>query len=113
MVTNPMEPETTGLADVLKALASIQNELTKLGERVAALESAAHAKPATAPSPPPAQPESLSDELVLIIGAAIAAFLGKKAHIRGIRLLDSAAWAQQGRVTIQASHALNSARSQS
>ena len=40
------------------------------------------------------------------ISAAIAAFLGKKPHIRQIRLLGSAAWSQQGRLTIQASHAL-------
>ena len=48
-----------------------------------------------------------------MISAAIAAFVGKKAHIRQIRLIGSAAWAQQGRVTIQASHALSvhSARS--
>jgi methylmalonyl-CoA carboxyltransferase large subunit len=49
----------------------------------------------------------LSEELLLVISAAIAAFLGKKPHIRQIRLLGSAAWPQQGRVTIQASHALS------
>ena len=49
--------------------------------------------------------EPLSEELVLVISAAIAAFLGKRPHIRQIRLLGSAAWAQQGRLTIQASHA--------
>jgi methylmalonyl-CoA carboxyltransferase large subunit len=43
----------------------------------------------------------------MVIGAAVAAFLGKKAHVRQIRLLGSAAWSQQGRVTIQASHALS------
>jgi methylmalonyl-CoA carboxyltransferase 12S subunit len=47
-----------------------------------------------------------SEEIVLIISAAVAAFLGKKAPIRQIRLLGSTAWAQQGRVTIQASHTL-------
>ena len=51
--------------------------------------------------------EALSEEVVLVISAAIAAFLGKKPRIRQIRLLGSAAWAQQGRVTIQASHALS------
>jgi methylmalonyl-CoA carboxyltransferase large subunit len=45
--------------------------------------------------------------LVLVICAAFAAFLGKKPRIRQIRLLGSAAWAQQGRVTIQASHVLS------
>jgi methylmalonyl-CoA carboxyltransferase large subunit len=53
------------------------------------------------------QPEGLSEELVLVISAAIAAFLGKKPHIRQIRLLSSHAWAEHGRVTIQASHALS------
>jgi methylmalonyl-CoA carboxyltransferase large subunit len=69
---------------------------------------------ALATSLAPAQPaapeaEGLSEELVLVISAAVAAFLGKKAHIRQIRLLGSAAWAQQGRATIQASHALSHA----
>jgi methylmalonyl-CoA carboxyltransferase large subunit len=41
-----------------------------------------------------------------VIGAAVAAFLGKKAHVRQVRLLGSHPWAQQGRVTIQASHQL-------
>jgi len=44
--------------------------------------------------------------LVPVIGAAIAAYLGKRPHIRQIRLLRSDAWAQEGRTTIQASHAL-------
>ena len=34
-------------------------------------------------------PEALSEELVLVIGAAVAAFLGKRPHIRQIRLLGS------------------------
>jgi len=102
-----MKPETNGLADVLKALASIQDELTSLSRRVAELESAAQAQSAD----PPAH-EALSDELVIVLGAAVAAFLGKKARIRRIQPLGSNVWAQQGRVTIQASHALSTARSQ-
>ncbi len=42
----------------------------------------------------------------MVISAAVAAFLGKRPHIRQIRLLGAAAWAHQGRLTIQASHAL-------
>ena len=52
-------------------------------------------------------PGELDEELIAVISSAIAAFLGKKPHIRQIRLIGSAAWAQQGRVTIQASHALS------
>ena len=71
---------------------------------------------AAAPAPPPSppqeatvkegKPEALSEEILLVLSAAVAAFLGKKAHIRQVRLLDTGAWSQQGRVTIQASHNL-------
>jgi methylmalonyl-CoA carboxyltransferase large subunit len=103
------------LADTLEAL---RQEVARLSERVAALEKAngqasVPAAPAPARAAAPAAPapaaEGLSEEQVLVISAAVAAFLGKKAHIRQIRLLGSAAWAQLGRTTIQASHALGHA----
>ncbi|MBX3481623.1 MAG: hypothetical protein KF842_14615, partial [Caulobacter sp.] len=56
-----------------------------------------------AAGPPPLD---VSDELALVIAAAVAAYLGKRPRIKHIRLLGSAAWAQQGRVFIQASHGL-------
>jgi methylmalonyl-CoA carboxyltransferase large subunit len=111
-----MKPETANSSQVAEALESLRRELARLSERVAALEGAVGVKlraPASAPSAPPpdnkrpAEAEGLSEELVLVISAAIAAFLGMKPHIRQIRLLGSAAWAQQGRTTIQASHALS------
>jgi len=103
-----MNAETIDLAQVLDALGSIRQDLTHLGERVAALEAAAGVKRAAAvpAAAPKAEPEGLSEELILVLSAAIAAFLGMKPHIRQIRLLGTAAWAQQGRATIQASHAL-------
>jgi methylmalonyl-CoA carboxyltransferase large subunit len=96
-------------AGLREAVAAVREELARLGERVAALEAAAGVRPrAAAPAPPPASTaEGLSEELILVISAAIAAFLGKKPHIRQIRLLGTAAWSQQGRVMIQASHALS------
>ncbi len=123
-----MKSDTVDLTRVVSSLESLRQELSSLSQRVAALETATPTSvsavkkevesksPGLAPSPPPAQPavaEKLSEELIMVISAAIAAFVGKKAHIRQIRLIGSAAWAQQGRVTIQASHALSvhSARS--
>jgi methylmalonyl-CoA carboxyltransferase large subunit len=50
--------------------------------------------------------EGITEEEVLAISAAVAAFLGVRAHIRQIRLVSTNAWAQQGRVYIQASHRL-------
>jgi methylmalonyl-CoA carboxyltransferase large subunit len=50
--------------------------------------------------------EQISEETMLVIAAAVAAYLGERAHIRVVRLVPSHAWAQQGRVSIQASHQL-------
>jgi len=106
-----MTTDAMTLARVADALEALRQELARLSARVAALEVVAPAAgralaPATADqaAPRPAA-EGLSDELVLVISAAIAAFLGKKPHIRQIRLLGSPAWLHQGRITIQASHA--------
>jgi methylmalonyl-CoA carboxyltransferase large subunit len=98
-----MPAEKPNTDTLVAALEALRQEVARLGERVAALEGHASA---------PAQPqttevaEELSEELLLVLSAAIAAYLGKKAPIRQIRLLRSDAWAQQGRTTIQASHAL-------
>jgi methylmalonyl-CoA carboxyltransferase large subunit len=111
-----MKTETEEPAQLSDAIRALREELARLGERVAALEAAAGVKPAArgtpipraVSTPPPApQAEGLSEELLLVLSAAVAAFLGKKPHIRQIRLLGTTAWAQQGRVTIQASHALS------
>ena len=91
----------------------LRSEIRELSERVALLESpgpAAAARPKepepTAAAPAPPVVEELSEELMLVISAAVAAYLGVRAHIRQVRLIRSPAWAQQGRVSIQASHHL-------
>ena len=111
-------------------LQDIQSQLAHLVQRVAGLEelaslSGSEAVPAA--SEPEVQPvaaepvaasaaeaapsavveSDISEEEVLAISAAIAAWLGVQAHIRQIRLIRTGAWAQQGRVTIQSSHTLN------
>ena len=115
-----MKPDT-----IQQALEALRQEIVQLGQRVAALEAASRTPsepdeskpdaparqskpdaPAREPAKPQAAAEEISEEILLVISAAIAAFLGKKAPIRQIRLLGSAAWAQQGRVIIQASHSL-------
>ena len=73
---------------------------------------AAPAPAIPAPGPEPAEPaiaEEISPEIIMVLSAAVAAFLGKRARIRGARLVrtaPSSAWAQQGRVFVQASHNL-------
>jgi methylmalonyl-CoA carboxyltransferase large subunit len=107
-----MKPQTEDWTRISDALGALREEVARLSQRVAVLESRLQPAEAGTPTSPGAvlrpapEAENLSEELIVVISAAIAAFLGKKPHIRQIRLLGAAAWAQQGRVTIQASHNL-------
>jgi len=61
-----------------------------------------------APKPQPAK-EEITPEILAIIAAAVAQFVGAGTRIRSTRMVPMAegnAWAQQGRVIIQASHNL-------
>jgi len=123
-------PESDSAA-LRSTLEDLRSQLAKLSQRVAGLEQLASMSgsesvpvatagsletnaPALLPAPPAtaelsslAEAAGISEEEVLAISAALAAWLGVQAHIRQIRLIRTGAWAQQGRVTIQASHRLN------
>jgi methylmalonyl-CoA carboxyltransferase large subunit len=54
----------------------------------------------------------VSPQVLVVIAAAVTAFLGKKVRIRSAKMLQSPyeivnPWAQQGRVIVQASHFLS------
>ena len=110
-----MEMERLDGIQVAETLTALRQELARLSERVAALEArmkGEKAAPVPAPVAAPTSsiapaPPAISEELLVVISAAVAAFLGKKPHIRQIRLLGTTAWSQQGRVTIEASHVLS------
>ena len=110
--------KTVKTKDLLAILEQVQAQLGALAERVERLESGGAIQPpsaATAAAPaviePPPVKEPVAPELtqqeILAISAALGAYLGVRVRIRQIRLLSSQAWAQQGRVTIQASHFLH------
>ena len=68
----------------------------------------AEAVEATAP-PAPEAPDEITAERMAVIAAAVTAFLGRKVKIHQARLVNPevvSPWAQQGRVFVQASHAL-------
>lgn len=94
-------------APLLAVIEALRAEVRSLGARVGELEArlaaAAHAAPALA-TPAPVIQGDISEEELLALSAAIAAFLGVRARIRHVRLVHSATWAQVGRVHIQASH---------
>jgi methylmalonyl-CoA carboxyltransferase large subunit len=80
--------------DTLALIAQLREELTTLKSRVSALERQVAKTATTAPS----------EEEMLAISAAVAAFLGVRARIRQVRLVHSSAWAQVGRMGTHASH---------
>ena len=82
--------------DPLALVAEMREEINALKLRVSALERNA-ALAAAAPAAP-------SEEDMLAISAAVAAFLGVRARIRQVRLVHSSAWAQVGRMGTHASH---------
>jgi methylmalonyl-CoA carboxyltransferase large subunit len=105
--------EATNVNDLCAALTEVRSELQLLSARLARLESAQPAIDATkGPAVPqpiaaPVVPEAISEELMLVISAAVAAFLGERAHIRQVHIVRSSGWSNVGRVFIQASHILN------
>jgi methylmalonyl-CoA carboxyltransferase large subunit len=98
-------------SELASAIEDLKKEVLALSERVAKLEHPTAAAPAAAPPMvEPLEPEPIPDiteEELLAISGALAAYLGVRVHIRQIRLISSNAWAQVGRVFIQASHSLH------
>ena len=59
--------------------------------------------------------EEITPEMLVVMAAAVTAFLGKKVRIRSAKMLQSPyevvnPWSQQGRVFVQASHNLRPRR---
>ena len=95
-------------SELVSAIEDIKRELAALSERVAKLESPpAPAAPAASPPASPEPTPDITEEELLAISGALAAYFGVRVHIRQIRLISSGAWAQVGRVFIQASHRLH------
>jgi len=112
------ERKLDALTSTLNAL---QTQVAKLGHPttikpaaapvsvpVAKAEAAAPTAKAAAP-----QAEEVTPEMLVVMAAAVTAFLGKKVRIRSAKMLQSPyeivnPWSQQGRVFVQASHNLRS-----
>jgi hypothetical protein len=111
-----------------RQLSALTGTLKGLETRVAELAKAPAAiRPATVPAAAPAakveapaakaavdrKQEEVAPEIMVVIAAAVTAFLGKKVRIRSAKTLQSPyeivnPWSQQGRVFVQASHNLRS-----
>jgi len=95
-----------------------ESRLQSLAKTIQDLESRlAELSKTPAPAPTQTQPvvpekkEEVSPEMIIVLSAAVTAFLGKKVRIRSAKMLQSPyeivnPWSQQGRVIVQASHNL-------
>ena len=99
-----------------RRLSELRTQINTLEARIAelsqssALRDAAAAQARAAQTTPgkPIQAE-VTPEILVVLAAAATAYLGKNARVRSARTLQSPyrnvnLWAQQGRVSIQASH---------
>ena len=82
------------------SLEQLSAEIAQLKQMISALT----ARLASMEAAPKAAEEAVSEETLLAIAAAVAAYLGHKPKIKQVRLVRSPQWAQEGRVSIQASH---------
>ena len=99
------------LEEMRAQLASLTERVTGIENRVAPRQQVTGAVKAETSKATPTDSSvaieaGITEEEVLAISAALAAWLGVQPHIRQIRLIRSSSWAQQGRVTIQTSHGL-------
>lgn len=99
--------------ELLATLQALRDEVRGLSRRVAELEGSLAAagiqRPAAppsvvAPAPAAAPAAEITEETLLAISAAVAAYLGVRAHIRQVRLIQSTTWGQIGRLNVHASH---------
>lgn len=104
---NELESLKTALAAILNRISSLEAAIQPSVPAPAVVAAPAPAEPATIAAPVVEEVEEIGDEVMLAISAAVAAFLGERAHIRTVRLARTGAWAQQGRVFIQASHRIS------
>lgn len=102
-----------------RAIAALRREMEEeISVAVALVRTTQTPTPVTAAQPvavetqpASAERQELTAEMLVVIAAAVTAFLGKKVRIRSAKVLETPyelinPWAQQGRVVIQASHNL-------
>ncbi len=75
-----------------------------LTDRVEQLESELAALRAITPAP------EVSEDVVVAISAAVAAFLGHRAKVKQVHYRTGAAYAQQGRAVVQGRHNIHGSR---
>ena len=105
------------VASLATSVEMLREQVAEQSKVIAALgarldgSSAAAAQPSASGSRAQEKDDAVEPEILLVIAAAVTAFLGK-VRIRSAKMLQSPyeiinPWAQQGRVSVQASHRLS------
>jgi methylmalonyl-CoA carboxyltransferase large subunit len=100
---------TVLLEEMNDRLRGMEERIHNLESRVVEAPKPMAAAPVPAALPVAAKEEQIEPEVLMVIAAAVSAFMGHKARIRRIRRSATPGmnpWAQQGRVSIQASHSV-------
>jgi hypothetical protein len=96
------------LSELRTQINALEARIAELSQSPALRDAAAQARAAQTTPGKPIQAE-VTPEILVVLAAAATAYLGKNARVRSARMLQSPyrivnLWAQQGRVSIQASH---------
>ena len=97
MSTTPTPRPAAGPADLAAQVEQLTAAVTALTDRIASLETRLDA---VHPS------GEVTDEVLLAIAAACAAYLGKRATVKQVHLRRHTTWAKQGRAEVQYSHTI-------
>lgn len=81
------------MSETTEIVAELKAHLLKLEARVQTLDDEAARR----------HPE-VSEDVLLAISAAVAAYLGKRATVKQVHLHRAGGWASQGRASVQQSH---------
>jgi methylmalonyl-CoA carboxyltransferase large subunit len=108
-----MERQLSELAGTIKALQARVAELSQPQALQPASAPASEVKAVAAKDTAHRETGEVTPEILVMITAAVTAFLGKKVRLRSAKMLQSPyevvnPWAQQGRVFLQASRILRS-----
>jgi hypothetical protein len=95
------------IQDLSERQKAMEGQLSELAQAVKALE--ARLAPETAAASRTGKDDEVTPETLVVIAAAVTAFLGKKVRIRSARMVrqradSTSAWAQQGRAAVHGSH---------
>ena len=99
------------LSELASAFKALEARVVELRQQTAAPVDVAAVPASVVKETVHREKEEVTPEMLVVIAAAVTAFLGKKVRIRSAKMLRPAfeganPWSQQGRVSVHASHQL-------